>query len=82
MAKFKLRAECEADVFIAIRQLGPAFTGPITIASIGKLGFDTTLTFEAALTLPQVRKILEGIVDGHVMAETVALEADYTGNRV
>ena len=33
------------------------------------------------LTLSQVKKIMENIVDGHVMLETIQLEKNYTGER-
>jgi hypothetical protein len=79
--KYKLRAECPADALVAIRQLEPGFSGTWTIAKLGKLGADVTLTFESFLPLHQITKVLMGIVDGHVMAETVQLESEYTGNR-
>lgn len=41
----------------------------------------TVIAFDAEISLENLRRLCEHVEDGHVMAETVALEADYTGER-
>ena len=42
---------------------------------------DVLITVSTKLPLTGIKSLIKKIPDGHVMLETVALEADYTGER-
>lgn len=86
--KYTLRAECYYDLLILLRRL-------INISIKEDLAFqvrsfsvkaddvlpDCTLELETSYTLHRLRKIIAGILDGHVMLETIELTENYTGER-
>ena len=91
---FKLRAECMADVgqllqhIAAKRVVVEAIMVPIDYMPWYEgayAGEDVTLTGphvgRCPLDLDALRAILATITDGHVMLETVATAAEYTGER-
>jgi len=84
----KFRAETLADVMCALRTLPEdvflyeyilEFTLQCEPTVTVTLGNDST--HEECITLEEARLWLEGIIDGHVMFETLALLKDYTGRR-
>lgn len=83
MSVFKMRAECLADVARALPALGEmGMLRQVTVTQPVAALPDVDVTFEHAGNLAWVRRALATLCDGHVMLETVALAADYTGERV
>ena len=81
---YKLRAECSADVEGLRSRLDANATNWKIIGlalSNGAPIPDVEATFKSALPLESLRRHAKGVPDGHVMAETVALAARYTGER-
>lgn len=75
--RFKLRFETVAD-FVAL--VNACNERRIVIRNFGASSM-TVIAFDAEISLENLRRLCEHVEDGHVMAETVALEADYTGER-
>ena len=84
---YRLRAECQFDIG---RMLAVVHTESLTLQQnsfINDLNGlkayipDVTVSFASSLTLAEIKQALREIEDGHVMAQTVALAADYTGER-
>lgn len=74
--KHKLRAECLLD---AIRFTKECY---FTSLKIEVVRFpDCTVEFEANYSIEELKKILKAIPDSHVMLETLAPLAEYTGER-
>lgn len=79
MNTYKLRAECQLDLGRLFESLRVESFQARTICK----GFpDMEATFESPLSLAEVKSTIRTIVDGHVMLGTVALEAEYTGERI
>lgn len=76
---YKMRAEAPADFVRAWKTVAMA-TWTVKGGSMIGLG-DCVITFQSEWSLAHIRRVLELIPDGHVMAETVALLGDYTGDR-
>ena len=83
MTTYKLRAECSQDVYRFYRAMKPEFKGLVSsFRMVQRLPIpDVELTFKSKKSLPEIRKILSKIVDGHVMLETVQPLKKYTGER-
>lgn len=85
MKKFKLRAECLADIITFKGSKLPGMIGAWKIENDGEGFPDVTFEFECAYPLNTLREFIEDIDDGindlHVMAETLAYLEHYTGIR-
>lgn len=85
MTKFKFRAEFQRD--IAMLRAAFKVTGApaqirmrrLTVAGVPVPDCEGTL--ECPLNLRQVRALMRIVPDGHVMVQTVAHAATYTGRR-
>lgn len=77
MQTYKLRAECLNDVLQLIKAMP---VNKYTIES--ELTPDVEFTFRTECTMRDIICAMKTIPDSHVMAETVALEKDYTGERL
>jgi hypothetical protein len=75
--RFKMRFEATADL---CRLLNRCAQDDIAIAKFESDRMDQ-IAFDADLTLTELKELLETIEDGHVMADTVAEIADFTGER-
>ncbi len=73
---FKFRAECLYDVNAALKKV-PCSKFKIECNFLP----DCTAEIETSYTLEQVKESLKRIIDGHVMLETIAPIAKYTGER-
>ena len=83
---YKLRAECHVDTLRFLRRMSIACIKEHrriwSFILVQDVGFpDCEVKFTTSLSLERLRDILAGIVDGHVMLETVELLEDYTGER-
>jgi hypothetical protein len=76
---YRFRAECQHDVDELRRILGGKFDR-ITIANTPPFP-DVEVELEVELTLEELRDVMRGVVDGHVMLQTVAPYDEYTGER-
>lgn len=81
LTAYKCRAECFTDVarwFLATDLPGffcePAIKGHKTYA-------DVTVEFRSLASLRDLRESMRKVADCHVMAETLALASEYTGER-
>jgi hypothetical protein len=89
MRTFKLRAEGKPDVVALLKKLPKSEKVQIlideqyiTVKGQEFLLPDVELTIETkSLTLSQFKKIIDQVVDGHVMYQTVMPLAKYTGIR-
>ena len=89
MKTFKLRAETRTDVDNLLKLIPKSEkvqilieTESITLKGQKFLIPDVDLTIETdTLTLPQLKKFIEQVPDGHVMYETVKPLSKYTGIR-
>lgn len=77
-ARYKLRFEAWPD-FIALLNTAAANLYPLSAIEVHIP--DQVVSFDADLTLGGLRLLCEQVEDGHVMEETVAREADDTGER-
>lgn len=77
--KYKFRAECIADVMLFLKS-SKDFTMNFTLEFSNELP-DATCTIETTATIEDLDYILSGIVDSHVMRETIKPELEYTGDR-
>lgn len=83
MKRYKMRAECVSDVggFLKVVPTGRVTITPCSID--GAWIPDVDVTFTSPWSLERLRaEVTEHVQDGHVMAETVALAKDYTGERI
>jgi hypothetical protein len=79
--RYKLRYEALPDL-IALINVAQQNLYPLSnIALTWTQPPDGEVAFDADLTLDGLRMLCQQITDGHVMEETVVLEADYTGDR-
>jgi DNA replication protein DnaC len=78
---YKLRAECIADLQQAIEKLKPLLKTAKIYFPDSKSFPDCDFEFETELALDEIQMSLLDILDGHVMAQTVALIEGYTGER-
>lgn len=76
--KYKLRAECIADV---IKLMENTRLESYKIISADARIPDVEFEFSVMLDLREIKNILLGIQDTHVMRETVAQFEEYTGER-
>lgn len=81
LRKYKLRAECSADLGNLLQKISVQKFNAIQMNIEGAIIPDMEATFSSRLSLSEIRSALSAIEDGHVMAETVALESKYTGER-
>ena len=87
-SKFKFRAECQTDVVEFLRTAHAVCRrdwvhGFVVVTEWGS-GFplpDVVVTIRTNLPIERVEGMLMAVSDGHVMAETLRLEAEYTGER-
>lgn len=84
---YKMRAEAPMD-FARAWGNGVAMTTwtvtgghPSCIGDKALYMGDCEIVFTCTWSLDRIRKALRGVPDGHVMAQTVALLKDYTGDR-
>jgi hypothetical protein len=93
MNRYKLRAEVPHDIVNLLSQVNcEGMARGVYPTSIVWEWFEPrprallcngcVFSFESTLTLDDLRAACASVVDGHVMAETVALESAYTGVRV
>ena len=77
MPEYKFRAECELDVkaFESLAGIG------VDMKGCGAPIPDRTGTFIDDRPLSELGAVAESLEDGHVIAETLAHIADYTGER-
>lgn len=76
---YRFRAECEHDVDELRRILGMRVT---KIIKINEPPFpDVTVDVYSKLSLEELRDAMRQVEDGHVMVQTVAPRATYTGER-
>lgn len=78
--KFKFRAECWADVERAVAALAPSGLKSIHV-KFSAIEPDVEVVIDIPVSLGKAIAILSHVLDGHVMAETIELEANYTGVR-
>nr|WP_294860215.1 DUF5906 domain-containing protein [uncultured Fluviicola sp.] len=81
--EYKFRAECEADAMKFFGLLPSALeTAKIVGLTHNKHKLpDVEVSFECNLSLKELRKIMNVIVDGHVMMQTIEEAANYTSER-
>jgi hypothetical protein len=78
LRSYKLRAECAADAMV-LSAITPSLKG-FTVEPVE--GFpDVVVEFRSAETLEAIQAACNRVVDGHVMAQTVQLTENYTGER-
>jgi len=85
MHRYKMRAEAVFDVTSWLSHHAPRsaiFMRSITwLWEAGAPLGDVEVLFESNLDLDALLSSLEAVEEGHVMVETLALEASYTGER-
>lgn len=81
MHKYRLRAECKHDVDALARALKKRDAGAITTAAKDLRFPDCEVGVFTALSLSELREVIAGIEDGHVMLETVSAPDSYDGER-
>jgi len=80
--KYKFRAEVRQDVAILERLIPYEEFLSINIGWDTESLSDIVVVFDLKTwSLNQLIEVMDEVVDGHVMIETVALEEDYTGER-
>lgn len=82
--QFKFRAECLADVrekWLAALADNDAEVEAIHCVSLNDELPDVEVTFYSDDSLDEIRDVMRQIIDGHVMWQTVAPIAEYTGQR-
>jgi hypothetical protein len=77
--QYKMRAECMQDAM----RLVEAITQRVHSFSVARISVwaDCEVTIDAVISLKMLRAACNRIPDGHVMAQTVQLAEDYTGER-
>lgn len=77
--EYKLRAECQPDIDQFIKVSG----NQISDVKINKImDFpDREMSFHSQLTLQELRTLMKGIPDSHVMSESLNTATSYTGER-
>ncbi len=82
MTKYKFRAECWRDVMELLKQFPSQELKMSTRLFPDIPPFDVEVILETEnYSLEQLQTMMWNIQDGYVMAQSVALEADYTGER-
>ena len=76
---YKFRAECEHEVNELLVGLGMKCLK--MVKTIAYYFPDTEVDLHTTLSLAEIRNAIRKIADGHVMLQTVALAAEYTGER-
>ena len=77
--KYKLRAECLADLVNFLKLTGSIKMG--LVIELDNKFPDCICTLETSARLDTIKKILEEVPDGHVMIQTLSKESLYTGTR-
>jgi len=77
--KYKFRAECIEDILKLRRESAGKITA-LAVVFDDNLP-DVVATFESDKNQIYLETIFDGIVDGHVMLETLNIEDKYTGER-
>lgn len=81
--RYKFRAECQVDVDRFIALLDRTSVPSWEWALFREDGYpDVTVIFQSDAPIGVLRYAAARVVDGHVMAETLELEGEYTGERV
>lgn len=75
--RFKMRFEATNDL---CRFLNICATITVTLRNFESDGMDV-VAFDTPATLAEIKALLAQVEDGHVMAETVAPIAQFTGER-
>lgn len=76
---YRFRAECQVDVDELRRLIGTKFDRT-TIVNTAPFP-DVEVEIETSLSLHELQDLMRQVVDGHVMVQTVASAAEYTGER-
>jgi hypothetical protein len=86
--RLKFRAECQTDVFEFLGAVqavcrGSEFYEWVRVTEwVTSLPYsDAVVTIATNLPLWKIRNVMVTVLDGHVMVETLRLEAEYTGER-
>ena len=76
--KYKVRAECSSDIDKLIQEITDS---KIVVMSreVKKPFPDEVLEFESDYSLLELQKLCLEIPDGHVMRQTIAVAAEFTG---
>lgn len=80
LPRYRFRAECTVDIGRLVSEVDFQFRQLEIESGSEPLG-DPVCSFSSSLSLDEVRQIMWRVVDGHVMAQTVALAEDFTGQR-
>jgi len=75
--KIKLRAECLHDVHSLMAKLSHS-----EYRVISKMLPDVEVVITSSQSIESIKEILKTIPDSHVMIETIALQKNYTGERI
>lgn len=78
--KYKLRAECSQDILNFLEKSGNQMMS-FKMTREDLTFPDAEFEFETKLTLDEIILILKGIIDSHVMYQTVKPISEYTGER-
>ena len=82
---YKFRAECIHDVWLFLDKISRDSITQLAITAVeinpGIFIPDVEVEITTATLFKEIRKILRGIVDGHVMLETIQVKELYTGER-
>ena len=79
--RFKFRAEAPIDIERLSRLLADSKAKAVVLGSQDEGFPDCEAVIETELSLLEIRDFMLKVVDGHVMAETIAEEHAYTGVR-
>lgn len=77
LMRYRFRAECVPDIGRLLSDRDFQFLYLEIECSLG----DSVCSFSSSLSLDEVRNIMWRVVDGHVMAQSVAVAENYTGER-
>jgi hypothetical protein len=82
---YKFRAECIHDVWRFLDKISRDSITQLSITPVeinpGVFVPDVEVEITTETLFKEIHKILRGIVDGHVMSETIQLKELYTGER-
>lgn len=82
MEEFKSRAECRGDAESFQQLLSIADPEATLDITPDEGGFpDVDIAISSNLSLDELRAILRGVTDGHVMLQTIQSSSQYTGER-
>ncbi len=86
--QYKFRAECQTDVIEFLCAIHKACSKLLLREFVAVTEWDSdhpcpavTVTIATNIPLWKVRNVMVAVPDGHVMVETLRLEAEYTGER-